>query len=374
MLLYQTLILAALLGIAFLVSRNHRAYRRPPPYQTPPPDAPRVSVLIPARNEAGNIERCLEGLLQQEYAPYEVLVLDDGSTDDTAHRVEQLTQRHPHLRLLHGQELPVGWAGKAHACWQLAQKAEGEWLLFVDADTFEHARGLIATAVGEAESAGAQLLSTFPRQEIGSLGEALTVPMIFWILFTLLPVERVSSDSNPALVAACGQFLLVRRDAYLATGGHAAIRNSLHDGLHLARRFKQHGMQVRLVDLSALISCRMYHGWRECWSGFSRNLYQALGSVPALLIVSSIELALFLLPLLFLAGAVLSGWPNWAWLVLGQVLILLQIQFSLRARFGYPWRTVALHGVCLGVLLALQWSGWRRSITGGTTLWKGRRL
>lgn len=374
MVIYQLLVLAALLGIACLVRRNLRDYRKPNARGVVPADPPHVSILIPARNEAENIERCLEGLLAQDYPAYDVLVLDDFSTDDTAERVERLMTSHRRLFLVRGVELPSGWAGKAHACWQLAQQAQGEWLLFLDADTLAHAPDLLVTCVAEARRTKADLLSTFPQQKIGSLGEALTVPMIFWLLFTLLPIGRVMKDRNPAFVAACGQFLLVRRKAYLDTGGHAAIRSSLHDGLHLARQLKQLGYLVALVDLSALVACRMYHGWAQCWAGFSRNAYQALGSFKALVVISSLELTLFLLPFWFFAMGLLSGWPRWTWLALLQVLVLYGIQNALRRRFSYPQLTVLLHPICVSVLLALQWTSWRRTIRRSTVDWKGRKV
>lgn len=374
MVIYQLLVLAALLGIANLVRRNLRDYRTPNAHVLLPADPPHVSILVPARNEAENIESCLEGLLAQDYPAYDVLVLDDFSTDDTAERVERLMTRHRRLFLVRGAELPPGWAGKAHACWQLAQYARGEWLLFLDADTLAHAPDLLANSIAEARRTKADLLSTFPQQKIGSLGEALTVPMIFWLLFTLLPIGRVMNDRNPAFVAACGQFLLVRRKVYLDTGGHAAIRSSLHDGLHLARQLKQLGYLVALVDLSALVACRMYHGWAQCWAGFSRNTYQALGAFKALVIVSSLELTLFLLPFWFFGLGLLSGWPRWTWLALLQVLALYGVQNALRRRFNYPRLTVLLHPICVSVLLALQWTSWWRTIRRSTVDWKGRKV
>lgn len=374
MLYYQLLVLAALLGIAGLVARNLHDYRIPRADMPVPGDAPHVSILIPARNEAANIERCLAGLLTQEYPSYDITVLDDSSTDDTAERITRLQLQNERLILLAGRPLPAGWAGKAHACWQLAQQSRGEWLLFLDADTFEHAPQLLAVAVAEAQRTEADLLTTFPRQVIGSLGEALTVPMIHWILFTLLPIGRVAKDPQPALVAACGQFLLVRRDAYLKSGGHSAITASLHDGLHLARILKRSGYRVVLADLARWVSCRMYSGWAQCWAGFSRNAYQALGSLPALLLVSTLEATLFLLPPGFLVLGAASGWPVWTWVAAAQVGVLLAIHRMLRKRFGYPLLTIALHPICLAALLAIQWTSWWTGITRGTVSWKGRQV
>ncbi|HTE21023.1 MAG TPA: glycosyltransferase, partial [Armatimonadota bacterium] len=360
--------------VALLALRNHRDYRCPAPWRTPPgEDAPLVSVLIPARNEAANIGDCLRGLLCQDYPLFEILVLDDGSTDDTAARVERLAQTDSRLRVVRGTGLPPGWAGKAHACWEVSAHAEGEWLLFLDADT-RHGPELLSTALGEALRTRADLLSTFPRQEIGSVGEALTTPFVYWVLFTLLPMRCVWGHPSPALTAACGQFLLARRDVYLEVGGHGATPASLHDGLHLARLFKRNGKRVRLADLSAQISCRMYHGWRECWNGFSRNAYQALGSLPVLLFLTGIESALFLVPFLSLTWAAATGWPAWGPLTLAQVLLLLGIQVGLKRRFRYPWLTVLLHPVGILALLAIQWRSWWLTVTRTSLVWKGREV
>jgi hypothetical protein len=196
--------------------------------------------------------------------------------------------------------------------------------------------------------------------------------MIYWLVFTLLPIGQVWENRHPALVAACGQFLLARAEAYRATGGHGAIPGSLHDGLHLARLFKCQGLRVRLVDLSASISCRMYHGWRECWQGFSRNAFQALGSMPILVALTLLKALLFLGPYVFLAIGAATGWPAWSWLALGQVVLMVAIQASLKRRFGYPWLSVLLHPFAVLALVAIEWNSWRRTLRGGQSVWKGR--
>lgn len=371
MLQYQLGTAAALLFIAALVWRNHRDYRVPGP-RSRGEEAPLVSILVPARNEAANIEACLAGLLAQDYPHFEVVVLDDGSTDDTAARVLRLASGSGRLRLERGVPLPHGWAGKTHACRQLAQRARGDWLLFVDADT-RHAPELLSRAMGEAVRTEADLLSAFPRQEIGTPGEALTVPFIYWVLFTLLPLRFVWERPEPAFTAACGQFLLARREPYFASGGHGAAPWSLHDGLHLARRFKREGRRVRLADLSPWISCRMYRGLRECWNGFSRNAFQAIGSLPALAFMTLVQAQLFLAPFVFLVWGMAAG-AAWVGPVGAQVLLLLGIQASLRRRFGYPWLSVL--GLPAGILLliAIQWRSAWLSMRGGIVEWKGRSL
>lgn len=372
---YQAAVLVILLALASMARRNHRDYRVLSEVATAEwdRDTPLVTILAPVRNETANIKPFLTGVLQQTYPNFEVLVLDDGSTDDTAAQVRAIAASDSRIQLATGVPLPAGWAGKTHACAQAAAMARGEWLLFLDADTRAEP-GLLSAALREALDTSADLLSGFPRQICRTFGETLTVPFMYWVLFTLLPMRRVWEDPRPAFAAACGQVLLVRRAAYHNSGGHAAIPHSLHDGLHLARLFKQHGLHVRLADLSPFLTCRMYDGWSACWRGFTRNAYQALGSPGALATVLALEGTLFLSPFLWLALAVARGWPTWGWLALAQVSLLLSVQVSLRQRFRYPWLTVVLHPVGIAVLLAIQGCGAWRHFTGQSTTWRGRAV
>ncbi len=372
MLLYQLVVLGILLLIARMAWCNHRDYRRPEAVELVDGSKfPLVSILVPARNEAANIEECLQGLLAQDYPNLEVIVLDDGSTDGTGRIVDTLAVDAPRLRRVIGSGLPPGWGGKTHACWQAAAHARGDWLLFLDADT-RHQPQLVSSAMTAALDTDADLLSSFPRQLIGTLGEALTVPMMYWVFFTLLPIHKAQYGSRPEMIAACGQCYLVRRTAYSASGGHEAIAASLHDGLHLARLFKAQGYRVRLADLSSLVSCRMYRGWNECWNGFTRNSFQGFGSLPVAVLAMTLEAMLFLAPFLSLILAIAAAWPIWAWAVLGQTALLIGIQVSLRGRFRYPWTTVVLFPAAIAALIAIQVSSAYRTLLGHSVPWKGR--
>jgi hypothetical protein len=373
--LYHAGVLALLLALAAMARRNHQDYRVPREVSAEEwvHDAPFVSILAPVRNEERNIEPFLAGLLRQSYPRFEVVVLDDGSTDATAERVRAIAAEDARVRLLAGTSLPNGWAGKTHACYQAAFQARGDWLLFLDADTRAEP-GLLSAALREVLDTQADFLSGFPRQLCRTVGEAVTVPFIYWVLFMLLPLRRVWNHPSPAFAAACGQMLLVRRGAYESAGGHAAIPHSLHDGLHLARLFKQHRLRVRLADLSPFLSCRMYEGWTACWRGFTRNAYQAIGSVGALAAVMALEAALFLAPFAWLAIAAGWQWPAWGWLVLAQVGVLLSVQVGLRRRFRFPWLTVVLHPAGITALLAIQgFSAWRH-FSGKPAIWRGRAV
>ncbi|HLH81580.1 MAG TPA: glycosyltransferase family 2 protein [Chthonomonas sp.] len=373
---YQALVALLLLAFWGLSRRNLRDYARPPSYSLPSPTA--LYILLPARNEAEQIAACLEGLLAQCWPHFTLCVLDDGSEDDTSAIVGAYAQRDARVKLLTGRPLPGGWAGKVWACHQLSEHAlakGAEWLLFLDADT-RAAPELVGTLLAYAQQHQAGMVSTFPRQEAGSFWELVAVPMIHFLVLTFLPIRSVWENPRPQFAAACGQVELFSAEAYRACGGHAAIAHSFHDGLQLARRVKAAGYTVRLCDASHLISCRMYEGGRALWRGFTRNAYEGVGSLPALLIMTGLQLSLFLLPFLFLLDAVAQAmtkriFPLWGWLVCLQVALILSLRWMQATRFGHR-KAVWLHPLSILLLVAVQWASWWRHLHGIPTQWRGR--
>jgi chlorobactene glucosyltransferase len=240
-------------------------------------DRPFVSVLVPARNEAENIELCLRSLLAQQDAEYEIIVLDDESTDGTGGILARLEAESPRLKVLHGQPLPEDWLGKNWACHQLAQAARGEILLFLDADTRHHPR-MLADAVALAGKARLDFFSGIPRQETRTWAERLAVPMLPWMEHTLVPMPLLRWLPLPFLATAVGQFMLFRRFAYEKIGGHAAVRQEVVEDFALSRRVKQFNLRWDLIDISPRVTTRMYHNAREVWDGFSKNLFAAFGT------------------------------------------------------------------------------------------------
>lgn len=233
---------------------------------------PRVSVLVPARNEARTITACVTSLLRQDYPDFEVIVLDDASTDSTGAQLDALAARFPQLNVRHSMEdVPAGWNGKSYACHRLAQQASGDWLLFTDADT-AHTPHSIRRGVEQALHLNAALLSVLPYQQTGSWSERLLVSFIVDFL-TLLGLDL---EGRGGRVAANGQYLLVRADAYHKAGGHAAIAGELVDDFALAKLMQANVYKTALVDGTDMVRCRMYHSAGEVWNGFSKNLMLAL--------------------------------------------------------------------------------------------------
>jgi chlorobactene glucosyltransferase len=267
---------------------------------------PFVSILVPERNEERNIEACIRSLLNQDYANLEVIVLNDESTDRSGEILEKLGQECPHLKVIEGQPLASGWLGKNWACAQLAEAARGDYLLFTDADT-QHHPYTIREAVAAMLASGAALLSGLPRQEMKTWGELVTLPGLAWATF-LFPLWASRYLRLPFLSIAIGQFMLFRRDAYLAIGGHAAVRSNVVEDFALARRATRLGWRVVFCDISRRVSCRMYQSFSEVIDGMTKNLFGVFNlPLPIFLFIWLWLLIVFVLPVAGLA-LYLLGW------------------------------------------------------------------
>ena len=340
-----------------------------------PPNAekrPRVSILIPARDEAATIEHTVRAALASTGAAIEVLVGDDHSTDATAALVRAIAATDPRLTLVPIPSLPEGWTGKNHACAVLAGRARFEHLLFIDADVTLAPEAAAALAA-HATATDAALVSGVPRQRMGTLGERLTVPMIGFLLVGYLPVPMMRSSLRTSLGAACGQLVLVDRAVYAATGGHGAIRGFLHDGVLLARRLRGAGHRTDLVAGHALATCRMYRGWGEAWAGFSKNAHEGMATPRALPVWSLLLFGGHILPvlLLILFGLGLVT-PVAAGLALAALLLSLGTRAAITFAMREPAVTIPLHPVAVTVALLIQWNVLLRRKAAGAAVWKGR--
>jgi hypothetical protein len=232
-------------------------------------DGPLVSVLIPARDEAARIGACLDGLARQTYRRFEVIVVDDHSSDGTAEVVRAYAGRLPELAVVPGAALPPGWAGKPWACNQAAERARGELLVFLDADVMPRP-GLLAALAARAEATRLDLLTLMPLLRLGSVAERVVLPAFIALLYGLYPLREVSNPRSPVAFAN-GQCLLVRRRAYDVVGGHAAVRASILEDSELGQRAKAAGLLIAAAAAPELIEVRMYTGWASLAEGLGKN-------------------------------------------------------------------------------------------------------
>jgi chlorobactene glucosyltransferase len=231
-----------------------------------------VSVIIPARNEARSIETVIDSVLASVYPRFEVLVVDDRSTDETAALVERRCALDPRLRLVRGQDLPHGWYGKPWACWQGYQAATGEVLVFTDADT-RHEPELLGRAVGALERTGAGLVTVAPRQRCVTFWERLVMPQVWLLLGLRFHPDTVNHAEHARDVIANGQFVMISREAYLAVGTHEAVRAEVAEDLALAQQVWKAGRTVHFTFAEDYMETRMYTGLRDLVEGWSKNIY-----------------------------------------------------------------------------------------------------
>ncbi len=371
---HQTGLIGFVLVLLMIALSNLRALRRLGGWPLPL-HFPRLSVLVPARNEEENIGPCARSLLSQTYPDFEVLVLDDNSSDGTGQVLASLAAQDHRLRVLKGKLLPSDWLGKHWACHQLAQAADGELLLFTDADTRHHPDTL-RDAVAALLAEEAHLLSAFPKQEVGSWAERLVVPVLPWAIFCFLPLALAYRLRRPALSATVGYFMLFRRQAYEQIGGHAAVRRHAVDDLALGRRIVAQGLSWCLVDGGARIRCRMYHSFREVYGGLTKNLFAVFEY--KVLVFAFIWLWLgmvFLEPVIVLALGLTVG-PV-AELSLPLAAIAIAVSLVLWGitlwRFGFPLYLVLLYPLTILLAVFIAMSSMVLTLAGRTT-WKGRTL
>ncbi|MEM9064952.1 MAG: glycosyltransferase family 2 protein [Planctomycetota bacterium] len=349
-------------------------------YKLPPDDSldtqsnnPLVTVCVPARNEEANIEDCVRSLLASDLKSIEVIVYDDESTDQTGAILNRITAEDSRLRLAQTQPLPDGWNGKQHGCYRCAEQANGEWLLFTDADVrFES--GAVRRAVLHAKHTDSDLVSTFPRQITGTLPETLAVPMIFFMLFSYLPFKIMrDKQDNANACAGCGQFLLARAEAYHKTGGHSAFKDTMHDGIKMPRRFRAVGFRTDLFDGTDLCRVRMYNGLGETWRGFTKNAFEGLGSVGLLVFLTVIHLSSHVLPWIVLPALIVLGLTDGLALplALGAVAASFTQRALLAERFKLKQLSVVLHPIGALTLVAIQWHSLLIAKAGKRS-WRGR--
>ncbi len=227
---------------------------------------PEISIIVPARNEEASLGDCLASLTAQTGVAFEIIVVDDGSTDHT----REIAHRFTKVRVISPEPLPGGWTGKNNAVVAGAKKAHAPWLLFTDADTV-HLPGSLARALAEAKREGTDLLSYSPEQVVCTFAERAMMPVVFAELAAQYPPQKVR-EQNSGIIAANGQYLLVRRTAYDAVGGHAPVATEILEDVALARLFHNKGKHVYFRYGGDAVRTRMYRNWPQLREGWTKNL------------------------------------------------------------------------------------------------------
>ena len=347
----------------------------------PPPYAPLISVCIPARNEERNIRACVEAILAQEYPNFEVIVLDDRSTDATSSILADVASQDSRLRPINGSDLPEGWAGKPHALHQAAAVARGDWLCFVDADTFI-TRGGISACHAKAIETNADMFTIMTFQIMGSFWEKVVMPLIMTALSVGFSPRKVNDPKRKDAIAN-GQFIMIKRSIYDAIGGHVSVKDQIVEDKAMAEQVKWNGYRLVVADGHAVARTRMYTSLPEMWEGWTKNIYLGLRDQPSLLILGIFGAFVLLIAALFL--------PVWPWLglfwylqgggwmaatVIVQSLILWAFLIYVRAHVAKAMDISAWYALTtsLGaaVFAALMLTSTWRVLSGRGVMWKGR--
>jgi len=257
-----------------------------------------VSILIPARNEKENIGKLLDNILNHDYQNYEVIVYDDMSDDTTLEIVKSYAEKNEKIRYIEGKELPEGWLGKNYACHRLSLKARGSYFLFLDADVIVE-NELIRNSLGYLKNDRIALLSIFPQQVMVTRGEKLTVPLMNWILVSMLPLILIEYTSDTSLSAANGQFMLFDADIYRKNKWHEKVKDHKVEDIEIVKLIKRKGYIAKTLLSNGQIKCRMYNNFKESIEGFSKNVTAFFGNSVFLTILFAIITSFGIFVILF---------------------------------------------------------------------------
>lgn len=347
-----------------------------------PANAPLISVCIPARNEEQNIRNCVNAVLAQDYPNIEVIVLDDRSTDETLTQLNEIATRDSRFLPISGSDLPIGWAGKPHALFQASAAAKGEWLCFVDADTFLKP-DCLSSCYAKAIETKADLFTTMNQQILGSFWEKVVMPLVMTALSVGFSPRKVNDPAKRDAVAN-GQFILIKRSIYDAIGGHERVKDQIVEDKAIAEQVKWNGHRLIVADGMQVLSTRMYTSLPTMWEGWTKNIYLGLRDHPAMLLLGAFGASLALIAAIFLPIWPVLGllWylTSGGWLaiaVIFEALAVWGVLIYLRARVAnkmnisawYAFTTPLGAGVFAAMMLTSAW----KVLSGQGVTWRGRK-
>ena len=371
--------LAGLIVIFWIHNQNHLDIVVSP---APAPfNAPLISICIPARNEEHNLGACIEAILKQTYPHFEIIVLNDRSTDATPAILKELS-KDKRLQPLNGMELPAGWAGKPYALHQASNVAHGDWLCFIDADTFLDPDAL-ASCYSKALETSADLFTVMTFQITGTFWEKVVLPLVMTALSVGFSPRKVNDPDRRDAIAT-GQFIMIKRSVYNAIGGYESIKDQIVEDKAIAQRVKNAGYRLVVADGRKLVSTRMYTSLPLMWEGWTKNIYLGLRDQPALLLLGAfgaflLVIAALILPLWPLLGLFWylnrGGWMSLA--IIAEALILWGVLIYIRSIVAhamhiprwYALTTPLGAAVFTAMMLTSSW----KVLSGQGVTWKGRK-
>lgn len=371
--LYQLIIAGGLVLFTINLFLNLHALKRPHADSRPPVPAPLISVMVPARDEEENIETCLKSLQGQDYPNFEILVIDDHSSDNTAQIMERMAAEDNRIRIFRSEPLPEGWAGKTFACYQVARQARGSWFLFVDADTI-HAPHMLSSVLSIAiESNKPGMLSGFPRQLANSLPQKIAIPVLYFVIMGWLPIWWLHRSRKPRPSLAIGQFLLFPREDYWKIGGHQAVKSRIIEDVWLGVEINRSGSRHIAIDLSPVVSCNMYRSVGAMWEGFAKWMYSvaALSRLGLALLLAA-GYVFYLAPFYWLWRELFVAPTGWGGVIVFQVVVIFGMRWLVDSRFKEPMVSFILHPLGFSFLILTAFYAGSRQVVGAGVRWKNR--
>jgi len=336
-------------------------------------DGPLVSVLIPARNEEKNIERCLDSLKNQFYKNYEILVINDNSTDGTGKILDRIAAEDSRVRVFTGNPLPDDWYGKPYALHQLSSNAKGEILLFTDADTI-HGPSSISWAVTNLQCLKADMISGYIGQYFLKFGEVITVPLMFFLTGFVIPLFINRFTKLSTFSAAIGQYIVIRHDVFKAIGGCQEFKKKTSEDIYMSRLVKRKGYSTRFLNITEHVNCRMYDGYRNAIEGIGKNIFDFLGKNTLIIFLMAVAVSFFLFfPFPLLIGCIIKNSPWIIHILYVNILYTLTWLFTFLGQRLNWWYCFLWPLFFLNLLYMAAWS-WFRTISGRGFLWKDRKV
>lgn len=334
---------------------------------------PMISVLIPARNEERRITPTLEGILNQEYSDFEVVVIDDNSSDGTWEIIRTYADRNECMTALRGRELPEGWKGKPYAMTQLADVAKGEILVFLDADIIP-APDFLSWVIDRMFRHKADSMSAFPRHRAKSVREYIFFPLVYFVNLFLLPFWLIGFARQPLFSHAIGQLMIFRRKAYVNSGGVAVVFDKILEDIQMGRAMKRAGYRHVFLDARKVLSGFMYDSWEHTIAGLKRSIYAYFDKkLYPLVIMSFINIAFLVIPAFLIPFALYYSFPQTPWIIWGNIGILLGWSITVFDR-RLPWYVPFFYPIQFLCVVILSWGSVLDEVNGRGYDWKDRKI